>query len=120
MKEDFLEKSKKNKEQAKAMEARYKKECVGYARIREIIIKNKIEAGEENRVVSRLDAWEYARRNADGVVNDPIALQVLEDVVIKLIFLFYYFFYYFYYNTACYIVCFYLLFDYHIKAFARA
>lgn len=75
------EKSEQNKEQAKAMEARYKKACVGYARIREIIMKKKIEAGEENPVVSRVDAWEYARRNADGVCNDPATLQILEDAI---------------------------------------
>lgn len=45
-------------------------------------MKKKIDAGEENPVVTRLDAWEYARTNADGVVEDPVTLQVLEDVVI--------------------------------------
>ncbi|KAL6566595.1 hypothetical protein OROMI_014999 [Orobanche minor] len=72
---EFLEKSSKNKERAKAMEARYRKACVGYARLREIIIS------EQNSVVTRLDAWEYVRRNAEGVVDDPVAIQVLEDVV---------------------------------------
>ncbi|KAL6511357.1 hypothetical protein OROHE_020439 [Orobanche hederae] len=57
------------------MEARYRKACVGYARLREIIVS------EQNPVVTRLDAWEYARRNAEGVVDDPVAIQVLEDVV---------------------------------------
>lgn len=46
----------------------------------------KIEAGEENPVVSRVDAWEYARRNADGVCNDPATLQILEDAVLYLFF----------------------------------
>ncbi|KAL6506180.1 hypothetical protein OROGR_024361 [Orobanche gracilis] len=78
---EFLEKSNKNKERAKAMEARYRKACVGYARLREIIINEKIKKGEQNPVVTRLDAWEYARRNAEGVVDDPVAIQVLEDVV---------------------------------------
>lgn len=45
-------------------------------------IKNKINVGEKNPVVTRLDAWEYARSNANGVANDPATLQVLEDVVI--------------------------------------
>ncbi|KAL6508939.1 hypothetical protein OROHE_021498 [Orobanche hederae] len=36
---------------------------------------------EQNPIVTRLDAWEYARRNAEGVVDDPVAIQVLEDVV---------------------------------------
>lgn len=45
-------------------------------------IKDKIDAGVENPVVTRLDAWEYARRDVDGKVNDPVALQVLQDVVI--------------------------------------
>ncbi|KAL6584424.1 hypothetical protein OROMI_003713 [Orobanche minor] len=78
---EFLEKSSKNKERAKAMEARYRKACVGYARLREIIINEKIKKGEQNPVVTRLDAWEYARRNAEGVVDDPVAIQILEDVV---------------------------------------
>lgn len=78
---NFVEKSKKNKERAESMEARYRKACVGYARIREIIIAEKIKAGQENPVVTRIDAWEYARRNADGVVDDPVTLQVMEDVV---------------------------------------
>ncbi|XP_074367296.1 uncharacterized protein LOC141707824 isoform X1 [Apium graveolens] len=34
-KEEFMEISEKNKDKAKGMEARYKKACVGYARIRE-------------------------------------------------------------------------------------
>ncbi|KAL6542601.1 hypothetical protein OROMI_024203 [Orobanche minor] len=63
------------------MEARYRKACVGYARLREIIINEKIKKGEQNPVVTRLDAWEYARCNAEGVVDDPVAIQVLEDVV---------------------------------------
>ncbi|KAL6506217.1 hypothetical protein OROGR_024398 [Orobanche gracilis] len=63
------------------MEARYRKACVGYARLREIIINEKIKKGEQNPVVTRLDAWEYARCNAEGVVEDPVAIQVLEDVV---------------------------------------
>ncbi|KAL6570262.1 hypothetical protein OROMI_014776 [Orobanche minor] len=78
---EFLEKSSKNKERAKAMEARYRKACVGYARLREIIINEKIKKGEQNPVVTRLDAWEYARRNAEGVVDDPVAIQILEDVL---------------------------------------
>ncbi|KAL6499861.1 hypothetical protein OROGR_027771 [Orobanche gracilis] len=41
----------------------------------------KLKKGEQNPVVTRLDAWEYARRNAEGVVDDPVAIQVLEDVV---------------------------------------
>ncbi|KAK1378144.1 hypothetical protein POM88_024888 [Heracleum sosnowskyi] len=44
-------------------------------------IKDKINAGEKNPTVSQLEAWEYARRNADGEVNDPARLQVLQDVV---------------------------------------
>ncbi|KAL6560911.1 hypothetical protein OROHE_006088 [Orobanche hederae] len=78
---EFLEKSNKYKERAKSMEARYRKACVGYTRRREIIINEKIKKGEQNPVVTRLDAWEYARRNAEGVVDDPVAIQVLEDVV---------------------------------------
>ncbi|KAL6531449.1 hypothetical protein OROMI_027812 [Orobanche minor] len=87
---EFLEKSSKNKERAKAVEARYIKACVGYARLREKtlseyyvaqMINEKIKKGEQNPVVTRLDAWEYARRNAEGVVGDPVAIQVLEDVV---------------------------------------
>ncbi|KAK1387184.1 hypothetical protein POM88_015362 [Heracleum sosnowskyi] len=81
MKEEFVEKSEKNKEKAKAMGARYKKACLGYARIREIIIQEKINAGVENPTVSRLDAWEYARRDADGKINDPATLQILQDLV---------------------------------------
>ncbi|KAK1399225.1 hypothetical protein POM88_009088 [Heracleum sosnowskyi] len=42
---------------------------------------NVLPPGENNPVVTRLDAWEYARRNADGVVDDPVTLQVLEDVI---------------------------------------
>ncbi|KAL6579888.1 hypothetical protein OROMI_007912 [Orobanche minor] len=76
-----FEKSNKNKERAQAMEARYRKACVGYARLREIIINEKIKKGEQNPVVTQLDEWEYARRNAEGVVDDPVAIQVLEDVV---------------------------------------
>lgn len=76
-----MEKSKKNRERAEAMDARYRKACLGYARIREIITVDKIEAGEMNPVVSRLDAWEYSRQNVNGVVDDPVSLQVLEDVV---------------------------------------
>ncbi|KAK1384461.1 hypothetical protein POM88_022196 [Heracleum sosnowskyi] len=71
MKEEFVEKSEKNKEKAKAMEARYKKACLGYARIREIIIQEKINASVENPTVSRLD----------GKINDPATLQILQDLV---------------------------------------
>ncbi|KAK1370775.1 hypothetical protein POM88_036867 [Heracleum sosnowskyi] len=35
----------------------------------------------ENPTVSQLDAWEYARRDADGKINDPVTLQILQDVV---------------------------------------
>ncbi|KAL6550437.1 hypothetical protein OROMI_020925 [Orobanche minor] len=42
----------------------------------------KIKASEKNPVVTRLDAWEYARQNADGVVDDPATLEILEDVVV--------------------------------------
>ncbi|XP_074332663.1 uncharacterized protein LOC141675138 isoform X1 [Apium graveolens] len=63
------------------MEARYKKACVGYARIREKILQDKINAGQQNPVVTRLDTWEYDRRDADGIINDPVRLQVLHDVV---------------------------------------
>lgn len=31
--------------------------------------------------MTRLDAWAFARRNSDGVVDDPVSLQILEDVV---------------------------------------
>ncbi|KAL6533270.1 hypothetical protein OROMI_027382 [Orobanche minor] len=79
--EEFKAKSKKNKERAEAMEARYKRACVGYARLREKIIEERIQKGEENPVVTRLELWEAARTNADGIVDDPEALQVLEDVV---------------------------------------
>lgn len=48
-------------------------------------IAERIQKGEENPVVTRLELWEAARRNADGVVDDPEALQILEDVVIMLI-----------------------------------
>lgn len=82
MKEDFKEKSQKNTAKAQAMEARYKKACVGYARIREIIMQEKVNKGEKNPVVTRLDTWEYARRNADGKINDPVTLRLLEDVVV--------------------------------------
>ncbi|KAL6582206.1 hypothetical protein OROMI_006220 [Orobanche minor] len=41
----------------------------------------KIKAGEKNPVVTQLDAWEYARQNADGVVDDPATLEILEDVL---------------------------------------
>ncbi|KAL6524275.1 hypothetical protein OROGR_016709 [Orobanche gracilis] len=44
-------------------------------------VNEKIKKGEQNPVVTRLDAWEYARRNAEGVVDDLVAIQVLEDVV---------------------------------------
>ncbi|KAL6544391.1 hypothetical protein OROMI_023253 [Orobanche minor] len=82
-KEEFVVKSKQNKERAEGVEARYRKACLGYARIREIIMDKKIKAGEKNPVVTRLDAWEYARQNADGVVDDPATLEILEDVVIS-------------------------------------
>ncbi|KAL6557058.1 hypothetical protein OROHE_006934 [Orobanche hederae] len=81
-KEEFVVKSKQNKERAEGVEARYRKACLGYARIREIIMDKKIKAGEKNPVVTRLDAWEYARQNADGVVDDPATLEILEDVVV--------------------------------------
>ncbi|KAL6544843.1 hypothetical protein OROMI_023705 [Orobanche minor] len=81
LKEEFMEKSKKNKERAEAMEARYKSACVGYARLREKIIAERIQKGEKNPVMTRLELWEAARTNADGVVDDPEALQILEDVV---------------------------------------
>ncbi|KAK1405317.1 hypothetical protein POM88_004922 [Heracleum sosnowskyi] len=43
--------------------------------------ETKKDVGEINPVVSRLDAWEYVRRDTNGVVTDPAALQVLEYVV---------------------------------------
>lgn len=46
-----------------------------------MIIAEKIKAEDKNPVVTRSDAWEYARKNASGVVDDPVTLQVLEDVV---------------------------------------
>ncbi|KAL6556943.1 hypothetical protein OROHE_006819 [Orobanche hederae] len=55
-------------------------EVIG-SRVSKIIINEKIKKGEQNPVLTRLDAWEYARRNADGVVDNPVAIQVLEDVV---------------------------------------
>ncbi|KAK1377417.1 hypothetical protein POM88_024161 [Heracleum sosnowskyi] len=45
------------------------------------MIAEKIKSEETNPVVSQLDAWEYARRNANGVVDDPVTQQVLEDVI---------------------------------------
>ncbi|KAK1405306.1 hypothetical protein POM88_004911 [Heracleum sosnowskyi] len=45
------------------------------------LIQNKKDVGEINPVVSRLDVWEYVRRDANTVVTDPAALQVIEDVV---------------------------------------
>ncbi|WOG86092.1 hypothetical protein DCAR_0205290 [Daucus carota subsp. sativus] len=80
MKEDFLEKSIKNKLQAEKMETRYRKACLGYARIREKIIQEKTEKGEKDPIVTRLDAWEYARRNVNDIVDDPVAVQLLKDV----------------------------------------
>ncbi|WOG82404.1 hypothetical protein DCAR_0101568 [Daucus carota subsp. sativus] len=47
----------------------------------EIKMKDKINSSVKNPIVTRLDAWEYARRDADGEVSDPATLQVLEDVV---------------------------------------
>lgn len=43
MNEDFVAKSKRNKDQANSMEARYRKAWVGYARIREIIMEKKLK-----------------------------------------------------------------------------
>uniref|UniRef100_A0A165A182 Uncharacterized protein n=1 Tax=Daucus carota subsp. sativus TaxID=79200 RepID=A0A165A182_DAUCS len=40
-KEDFLEKSEKNKARAEGVEARYKKACLGYARLREMLTHQK-------------------------------------------------------------------------------
>ncbi|KAK1371318.1 hypothetical protein POM88_037410 [Heracleum sosnowskyi] len=82
MKQEFMEESKRNKEQAEKMEARYRKACLGYARIRELIIQNKIKEGVTDPIVSRLDVWEYARRNANNVVDDPATLKLLEEVAI--------------------------------------
>ncbi|WOG86409.1 hypothetical protein DCAR_0205613 [Daucus carota subsp. sativus] len=64
------------------MEARYRKACLGYARIREKIIQEKTEKGENDPIVTRLDAWEYARRKVNDIVDDPVAVQLLKDVVV--------------------------------------
>ncbi|XP_074381108.1 uncharacterized protein LOC141721863 [Apium graveolens] len=81
MQEKFMERSKKDVEQRKAMEERYKKACIAYTSIREIIKNKIIEAGEKNHVVTKLDVWEYVKRNAYRVIDDPVMVQVLEDVV---------------------------------------
>ncbi|KAL8108873.1 hypothetical protein AgCh_025105 [Apium graveolens] len=47
----------------------------------EIKMKDKINSGVKNPIVTRLDTWEYARRDADGQVRDPTTLQVLQDAV---------------------------------------
>ncbi|KAL6552363.1 hypothetical protein OROHE_007727 [Orobanche hederae] len=65
------------------MEERYKSACVGYSSLREKIIAERIQKGEENPIVARLELWEAARRNADGVIDDPESLQILEDVLSK-------------------------------------
>ena len=44
-------------------------------------VNDKINSSVKNPIVTRLDAWEYARRDADGEVSDPATLQVLENVV---------------------------------------
>ncbi|ONK78204.1 uncharacterized protein A4U43_C02F15620 [Asparagus officinalis] len=79
--QDFKERSKINKERAETMEARYRKACVGYARLREQIIEQKLREGEEDPVVTRLDTWKHARMNAENQVDDPCSLRILEDVV---------------------------------------
>ena len=45
-------------------------------------IQEKTEKGEKDPIVTRLDAWEYARRNVNDIVDDPVAVQLLKDVVI--------------------------------------
>ncbi|KAK1366426.1 hypothetical protein POM88_041987 [Heracleum sosnowskyi] len=49
----------------------------------EVKIQEKINAGVENPTLSRLDAWEYARRDAGGKINDPVTLQILQDLELK-------------------------------------
>ncbi|KAL6558724.1 hypothetical protein OROMI_019074 [Orobanche minor] len=61
--------------------APYWKEFVENAVKEDFVMDKKIKAGEKNPVVTRLDAWEYARRNADGIVDDPATIEILEDVV---------------------------------------
>ncbi|KAL6518120.1 hypothetical protein OROMI_033821 [Orobanche minor] len=62
--------------------APYWKEFVENATKEEFVMDKKIKAGEKNPVVTRLDAWEYVRKNADGVVDDPATLEILEDVIV--------------------------------------
>ncbi|KAK1360602.1 hypothetical protein POM88_045076 [Heracleum sosnowskyi] len=57
------------------------KDFVEHSKNDVFVIAEKIKSGETNPVVSRLDAWEYARRNKNGVVDDPVTQQVLEDVI---------------------------------------
>lgn len=45
-------------------------------------MKDKINSGVKNPILTRLDAWEYARHDSDGQVRDPATLQVLQDAVI--------------------------------------
>ncbi|KAL6548072.1 hypothetical protein OROHE_009134 [Orobanche hederae] len=66
--------------------APYSKEFVENA-VKEDFVRwrwtKKYKAGEKNPVVTRLDAWEYARRNADGIVDDPATIEILEGFHIK-------------------------------------
>ncbi|KAL8089651.1 hypothetical protein AgCh_039222 [Apium graveolens] len=64
--------------------APYWKEFIENAMKEDFVIKKKIDAGEKNHVVTRLDAWEYARSDENDIVKDPATLQVLEDVVVTI------------------------------------
>ncbi|WOG86065.1 hypothetical protein DCAR_0205262 [Daucus carota subsp. sativus] len=66
-KEDFLEKSEENKARAEGVEARYKKACLGYARLREMLVATQEELAEHeltgtNDLFAQLIPKEYSGR----------------------------------------------------------